>query len=248
MANKKILYSIFIICILFTFSFESTESIIEYFKSFLQKNVPNSVILNTIQLLRKIPPQDYPGNLENNIQKFPNHLNTIKKNKGFIEDQHSYGDLKYGMKTISYSGCEIIAAYNALYDLTGEGNINFPEMIDYFEKDGILLYGNFGTAPQSVEEYFNKLGYETKSSPNKEEYLDIQNTCDTFILTKFNNIDDITKCIHTICITKNNGKFHVHNNGYSGYLIEYDSISDILARIDGGKAKDIVLVGIKKNK
>ena len=246
MGNKKILFNMVIISIFFTFSFESTESIIEYFKSFLQQKVPNSVILNTIQLLRKLNPQVYPGNLENNIQNFPKHLNTIKRNKGFIEDQRNYEDLKYGMKTISFSGCEIIAAYNALYDLTGEENINLPEMIDYFEKDGILLYGNLGTAPQSVEEYFNKLGFETMLSTNREEYLNIQNACDTYILTKFNNIDDITKLIHTICITKKNGKFHAHNNGYSGPFIQYDSISDILTTIDGGKAKDIVLLGIKK--
>ena len=246
MANKKILYNIFIMCILFTFTFESIDSIIEYFKSFLQKNVPNNVLLNTIQMLRKLTPQDYPGNLENNIQNFQKHLNAIKNNKGFIEDQRNYGDLKYGLQTISYSGCELIAAYNALYDLTGEENRNFPEMIDYFEKDGILLYGAFGTAPQAVEEYFNKLGFETKLSTNNKDYFNIQNEYDTFLLTKFNDIDDITKCIHTICITKKNGKFHVHNNGYSGHLIEYNSISDILERIDNGKAKDIDLLGIRK--
>ena len=246
MANKKILFNIFIICILFTCTFESLDSIVEYFKSFLQKKVPNNIILNAIELLRKFPPQDYPGNLENNIQKFPNHLNTIKRNNGFIEDQHNYSDLKYGLQTISFSGCEVIATYNALYDLTGDENIDFPKIIDYFEKDGILLYGGFGTAPQAVEEYFNNLGFETKLSTNNKDYYNIQNDYDTFILTKFNDIDDITNCVHTICITKKNGKFHVHNNGYYGHTIEYNSISDILERIDYGKAKDIDLLGIRK--
>ena len=119
-------------------------------------------------------------------------------------------------------------------------------MIDYFEKNGILLYGTFGTTPQAVEEYFDKLGYKTILSGDKKDYYDIQESYDVFILTKFNNVDDIMDLIHTICITKKNGKYHVHNSGYSGYLIEYKSISDILQRIDGGKAKEISLLGIKK--
>ena len=40
----------------------------------------------------------------------------------------------FGNKTISFCGCEIIATYNALYDLTGNHDINFPEIINEFEK------------------------------------------------------------------------------------------------------------------
>ena len=59
----------------------------------------------------------------------------------------------FGNKTISFCGCEIIATYNALYDLTGNHDINFPEIINEFEKDGIVLSGFFGTAPKAVEDY-----------------------------------------------------------------------------------------------
>jgi hypothetical protein len=248
MANK-ILYHTLILCILFSFTIQielNRESVIEYLKSFLQKKVSNRVILSFIQLVRKLKRDSYPGNYEYNVKNFPKHLSSIKRSNGFIEYQDNYGDLKYGLKTINFSGCEVIAAYNALYDLTGDENINFPDMIDYFEKNGILLYGTFGTAPQAVEEYFDKLGYKTILSGDKKDYYDIQESYDVFILTKFNNVDDIMDLIHTICITKKNGKYHVHNSGYSGYLIEYKSISDILQRIDCGKAKEISLLGIKK--
>lgn len=247
MKNKNILMNIFIICILFTSTIEiDKEAIKAYFRSFLQKKVPNSVIMAAIDAIRDLTPTTYPGNLEHNIEHFPRHLIQIQRYQGYIEDQSNYYDLKYGHKTIDFSGCEIIAAYNALYSLTKDENIDFPAMIDYFEKNGIILYGHLGTAPQSVEEYFKELGFETLMSTKRKEYENVEKNYDAFILTKFNDIDDIYNCIHTVCITKKNGKFYVHNNSYYGYNTPYESIEELLNRIDGGKAKDICLLGIKK--
>ena len=41
----------------------------------------------------------------------------------------------YGNKTISFCGCEIIATFNAIYDIKGYHYISFPEMINDFEYD-----------------------------------------------------------------------------------------------------------------
>ena len=247
MKRTNIFLNIFIISILLTFTVEiDIEAVKDYLKAFLQKKVSNKLILAAIKSIRSLTPAKYPGNLEHNIEHFPRHLTQIQRYKGFIENQDNYYDLKYGRKTIDFSGCEVIAEYNALYDFTGNENIDFPAMIDYFEKNGILLYGNLGTAPQSVEEYFNELGFKTLSSFKREEYANIEKNYDTFILTKFNDIEDITQCIHTVCITKKDGKLYVHNNSYYGHNIQYNSIEDILNRIEGGQSKDIVLLGIKK--
>ena len=155
-----------------------------------------------------------------------------------------YGNLITGLGNPAL--IELMKEFNALYALTGDENIDFPAMIDYFEKNGILLYGHIGTAPQSVQEYFDSLGFKTMSSFRRNEYDIVEKYYDVFILTKFNDIDDIYNLIHTVCITKKDGKFYVHNNSYYGHNIQYDSIDDVLNRIDGGKAKDIVLLGIKK--
>ena len=249
MSIKKSLVHLLIISISIAYSFATGEFLIDYFKSFLQKNVSNKDFMNVVETLRKLTPQVYPENLDHNIRAFPIHFPQIESNKGFIEDQWMYSDMLYGMEKFSQNGCEIIAVYNALYDLTGEEDRNLPEMIDYFEKDdnGILLYGLFGTAPKAPEEYLNKLGFKTKSSTEKEDYLDIQESCDSYILTIYNDIEDIMNMIHTVSITKKNGKFYVHNNGYYGYTNGYDSILDILEKINNGKSKDIYLIGIKKN-
>ena len=133
MTNKNILLNIFIISILFTFTIEiDSESIKAYFRSFLQKKVPNRVIMAAITAIRELESETYPDHLEYNIEHFPRHLPQIQRYNGFIEDQSNYYDLKYGHQTIDFSGCEVIAVYNALYALTGDKNIDFPAVILQF--------------------------------------------------------------------------------------------------------------------
>ena len=114
------------------------------------------------------------------------------------------------------------------------------------EKDGILLSGLFGTSMRAIEEYFVKNGFKTRSSSKKENYEKIAKESDVLILTMYNNIYDITAQIHTIAITKANGKYYVHNNSSNPPSIGYNSITDVLAKINGGRAKDIFLIGINK--
>lgn len=250
MSNKKIFFNFFLLVILTVYSSAldvDIDRLLDFFKSFVQKNISNKTLLQFLKTFRNlVPAKEYPGNLEQNTQNFPNHFYAINENRGYIEDQRNYEDMKYGLTTIAFSGCEIIAVYNALYDLTGEKNRDFPGLIDYFEKNGILLYGYLGTEPLAIEEYLIKLGFETMSSTEKEDYPNIQDKCDVFILIKYNNKNDITKMIHTISISKRNGKFYLHNSGFSGHLDEYESIMEILSKINNGNAQEIYLIGIKK--
>ena len=217
-----------------------------FFKSFIPMRVSNETILNFFEILRKTASHEFKGNLEKNIKNFKNHLEEIEKNDGYIENQHLYTDMSYGNKTIDFCGCEIIATYNAIYDLTGNHDMSFPNMIDSYEKDGIVLSGFFGTAPRAIEDYLKKQGFKTISSSNKSEYDIIGEKSDALILTMFNDKNNIMNMVHTINITKKNGAFYVHNNGHKTHLTKYNSISDLLLRINDGKAKDIFLIGIMK--
>ena len=42
--------------------------------------------------------------------------------------------MSYGDYTLSYNGCELIAIYNALYELTKKNDIDFAQIIDIHEK------------------------------------------------------------------------------------------------------------------
>ena len=246
--KKIFLIKLFSLLFLISTSNCQSQSLIDYFKSFLQKNVSNNALLLFFELMRKnFSKKNYPGNLDHNKQAFETHKSVIKSNNGYIEDQHNYKDMKYGYKTIAYSGCEIIAVYNSLYYLTKDENIDFPQMIDYFEHDGILIDGEFGTTPRALEEYINSKGYRTQSSYDIKDYDKIGDKCDVFIITFYNNKEDIMDMIHTVALTKEGKKFHIHNNGRNSHQIGYNSITELLEKINNGKAKDIFLIGINKN-
>ena len=218
-----------------------------YFKSFIPQKISNNLVLVFFEFLRKIAFHNFPDNLEKNIKNFKNHIKEIKDNDNYIENQDDYNDMYYGNQTISFCGCEIIATYNAIYDLTGKHEIDFPFIIDSFEKDGIVLSGFFGTSPKSIEDFFNKKGFKTISSSKKEDYDKIGENSDALILTIFNDKYNVFNMVHSFNITKRNGKYYIHNNGYNCHLVSYNSISDLLLKINNGNAKDIFLIGIIKN-
>lgn len=221
------------------------SSWIKFIKSFLQKNVDNKVLLSIMEMARKADPHSY-NNYEHNKVNFENHKESIRRANGYIEDQHSYGDMKYGIKPLTYNGCGIIATYNALYDLTGDMNIDFPKIIDSYEKDGILVAGHFGTSMYAIEDFFKKNGFRTRSSYVMKDYEEIANECDAFVFTMYNNVEDIFDMLHTVGISKKNGKFYIHNNGRGSASRAYDSITDLITKINNGKAKDIILIGVYK--
>ena len=223
------------------------DALIKKLKGYLQNNVDNDVFLNFMELLRKSFKKTFPEHLATNKKAFPNHSKTIKLNKGFIEDQGNYKDMVYGLMKFSGNGCELISIYNALYELTKQEDIDLPGIIEMHEKDGMVLQGLFGTSMKAIEEYFMKNGFKTRSSSKKENYENIAKESDVLILTIYNNIDDITDQVHTVCITKKAGKYYVHNNGVNSANIAYDSITDVLVKINHGHAKDIFLIGINKN-
>ena len=226
---------------------EEEENKISFFRSFIPQRVSNESTLSFFEFLRKIAFHNFPGNLEKNNINFKNHIKRIEEDKGYIEDQYNYDDMYYGKKTIAFCGCEIIATYNAIYDLTGKHDISFPEMINEYEKDGIVLSGLFGTAPKAIEDYFKKHGFKTISSCKKEDYDKIGEECNALILTLYNDKYDICNMVHTVNITKKDNKYYIHNNGYTSLLESYDSISDLVLRINDGESKDIFLIGIINN-
>jgi len=224
------------------------DKIVIYFNSFIQQKISNNIIISIIYILEGVSQhKNYEDNLELNTKNFENHLETIKNNGGYIEDQSNYGDMNYGKKTIAYSGCGIIATYNVIYFLTKDENINFPKMIQAFEKEGIIIDGLLGTSPHSIEIYLKSNGYNTINSCNKEEYDNIGENYNAFIMIIYNNKFAIMEGLHFIAITKENGYFHVHNNGYNSHKIDYNSISELLEKIDDGMAKEIFLIAIKKS-
>ena len=95
------------------------NAIYNFLKTFLQSHVDNDFFIKVMEWVRRKEKHNYPNNFENNKLAFQNHLARINKTNGFIEEQKSFWDMKYGSYNLSENGCGLIATYNALYDLTG---------------------------------------------------------------------------------------------------------------------------------
>ena len=123
-----------------------------------------------MEIVRKNIKYIFPNHLAKNTKAFQNHIEAIKTYKGYIEDQNNYTDMSYGILHLSANGCGTIATYNVLYHLTGNNNIDYPSIIDSYEKDGIVLDGLLGTSAKAIEEYFIKNGFKTMSSTKEEDF------------------------------------------------------------------------------
>ena len=197
--------------------------------------------------MRKRNDHRLPDNYAKNKAAFKNHAIAIRNNNGYIEDQQNYKDMSFGIKPLSFNGCGLIATYNVLYYLTKKEDINFASIIKDLEYDGILFGGLFGTSMKAIDDYFRKIGYRTKSSSNIRDYDKIGRETDASILTIYNNAYNIFQGLHFIAITKERGKYFVHNNGEYSSNTAYNSITDVLCRINSGKSKHVYLTGVYKN-
>ena len=112
--------------------------------SFIPKRISNGTIVAVYELLRhiqKLIPGRRQEHLAINQQAISHHLHVIEKNNGYVEDQNAYIDMPYGKSTMQFSGCEIFAVYNAMRSLLQHPVMDLPELIFYFEKDGMALNG-----------------------------------------------------------------------------------------------------------
>ncbi len=149
------------------------------------------------------------------------------------------------MKT---AGCEIFATYNAMLMLGEKMNAKkLVNLITEFEKDGAVRDGKWGTSPDAVYNYMKK-AYKGDMTVNVSRYVpdnkssdkrvdDIGKENDVFIATVYNDKEDITAQIHTVCISKeNNGTYNIYNAGSkkSGYPTKkgYETLSDAIKDIN----------------
>ena len=212
--------------------------------------VDNSLVINAFEAMRKqqkLMKKDFSAHLKVNEEAFKKHVDIIKKNKGFVEDQNNFTDMNYGDSTMQYSGCEVFATYNAMYSIDGKNTISLPAMIAEYEKDGMVLSGKFGTSPKAIADFLNKHGYKAELVTEEAKFDNLGKTYQSLILTMYNDGSDISQEVHTVNISKENGQFIAHNVYCNGKVVgPYKSVTEVIKNINGGKAKGISLIGVKK--
>lgn len=230
---------------------EDRNRILKWLFAMIPDKIENKTVIRILERLRSVQRRhsgDYSAHFMLNQQRLQKHLQEIHKRHGFIEDQNRYTDLMYGDVSMQFSGCEVFAVYNAMKDLHKGTADLLPNMIDSFEKDGMLMHGGLGTSPLALRDYLDRHGCQTVFTTKESMFDSIGRKCSGLILTLYNDRNDISKAIHTIYISKEHEEYIAHNVYCNGAIVgPYYSVSELLRSINNGKAKGISLIGIRIN-
>lgn len=232
-----------------------------FLMSFIPKHISNRFVLRIYQMFtwppvsKKSREKNYNSNVE---QLNKTGWDVWSMPSAYIENQNEWEQIMYGAgahHNMRYSGCEIIATFNALKALTGTGSPeSMARLISAYEAKGSALRGEFGVSPRAIEAYFKRNNFTVKTtSKDDNKSLDVvDGQSKVLIATVYNDANDITAQIHTVCITKETGKGYVLHNAYrtdkNGRYIAsapYGTLSDAIRHISGKESKLIYLIGIK---
>lgn len=179
--------------------------------------------------------------------------------EAYIENQSEWGNIRFGVGrhlSMRYAGCEIIATYNAEKALGGSVSKQYmAELIGAYEARGAALWGAFGVTPTAIAAYFKKTGFEVRTADGADEAAveEIAKNHKVMIATAYNDKNDITAQIHTVCITKNrNGKFVLHNayrrdeRGQYCESLPFETLQEAVSHISQRESKLIDLIGIRR--
>ena len=233
----------------------------KHWASLIPRYVNNRIFLRIyhfttlIPVPRKIRNRNYRSNI---VQLENTHWDFWTVPSAYIENQNEWGNIMYGAgkhHNMRYSGCEIIATFNALKAMMGTGSPeSMAELIHEYEMHGAALRGEFGVSPKAIEAFFRKRGFPVMvTEKGDEEALEIvDRQSQVLIAVAYNDANDITRQIHTICITKDVGKGYVLHNAYRSdkngkYIASapYATLSDAISNMSRYEPKLIYLIGIR---
>lgn len=248
----------------------------EFLVSFIPRYVSNRVFLIVYQMLTVIPvsQKNREKNYNTNVKRLnntdwefwtvpsayieqPGDAYIGQRDDDYIENQSEWDGIMFGVgphHNMRWSGCEIIATFNAMKVLTGKcSREEMAELIREYEKNGAALRGEFGVSPRAIETYFRKYGFlvTTTYKDDGQSLNMVDRQSQVLIATVYNDANDITKQIHTICITKDVGKEYVLHNTYrrdknGAYTASapYATLEDAVSHSSRYGAKLIYLIGI----
>lgn len=114
----------------------------------------------------------------------------------------------------------------------GKSPVSFPDLLKYYENSGIMINDLFGTDSQAICNYFEQQDdYSADIYLDVEDFINKQKQYDVYIFTYYNQKDDITKQIHTVAVTKENGKHVAHNVGSIDSADSFETIVKEMEKI-----------------
>lgn len=129
---------------------------------------------------------------------------------GFIENQPApvWREVRIGATDMQRAGCGVIAVYNALVALGEPADL--PTLIAGFERDGIMLAGEFGTDPWRIAAFLRSCGFTVRRLDPHDEGTQAPVVVTTF----WNDAGSIRGGAHTVALTREpDGRLRSHNCG-----------------------------------
>lgn len=232
----------------------------KFFVSFIPKYVSGRCFLYGYQMLAwiKVPRRTRDSNyIVNCVRLRDENWPFWDHPFSYIENQKEWQHICFGKgphHNMSYSGCEVIASFNALKALTGSSSPEqMAKLVSYYEAHGAALWGEFGTSPRAIARYFKKNGFSVMTAYGEDQAAvdEIGREFRVMIATVYNDRADITKQVHTVCITADSGKGYVLHNAYfinrSGVYVQsipYITLSEAVLHVSRYEPKLIYLIGI----
>lgn len=234
----------------------------KWFAAVIPRYVSNRVVLNGYRLFAWIGVPHFVRKRhfhENREELKRTNWNFWQTKDALIENQSEWGNIRFGVGrrcSMRYAGCEIIAVYNARKAL-GErvSKREMAELIALFETRGAALFGLFGVAPTKITAYFRENGFavQTADGADEDAVEEIARSHNVMIATVYNDKNDITAQIHTVCITKNrDGQYVLHNvyhrdeKGRFRMSRPYQIFQEAVSHLSEREPKLIYLIGIQK--
>lgn len=213
----------------------------EWFLQYIPQRISDRAVLGAFSLL------SVKGMPSAVIKCHARHNAEVWKQLGlqgqWLERQERLGMVRYGKYNADYNSCEVIAVYNALLALS-VNTMTFPELLSEFEHRGITAGGAFGTSPLALARYFADKGYGTGFFCGKSLQQEMADPhYRVYVLTVYNDGQDLGAMVHTMCVTRENGRFTVHND-YEGTR-QYASLLEAVCGYRKGRAKPVCMTGIR---
>lgn len=200
-------------------------------------HIPNRIMVRIVKLCTvvKVPAEQIAENAVINSEVLAKaDFFTVG---GYIENQIKWNSVRFGSSTMAYSGCEIMAVYNALHAMGKEMTVqDMVELISTFERKGAVMRGKWGCSPYAVYNYFLKCGYQTFFTCSKDMHHinEIAESCETVIAMAYNNRYDIRSMIHTISVTRDENGYYILHNAY-----KRNSAGEYAAYVGDGKIESL---------
>ncbi|MBQ7644680.1 MAG: hypothetical protein IJS84_06605, partial [Spirochaetales bacterium] len=200
-------------------------------------------LLTCVSFLNRKKKDPY-GNLSANFIKVSK--SGILGRHGLIDNQSALSDIAIGRSNMAAAGCEVIAVYNLLNRFSeGEKAVELPDLIECFERNGVVLGGIFGVLPQAMKRLLRDLGLKTNFTSDPSDFDVLAHYCPDIILTVMNDGTNIFKQVHSFYVRRESagdGSFYFRPYN-AGIRDRFSSIENLIRALPGGKAKGISMIG-----